>query len=136
MIFVDTSAFYAMHVGTCEEHRTAVEIRDKIAAGQFGSMVTTNYVLDELATLLRIRVGHEAAVEVGEAIRSSASVEIVWVSPKLEGSAWDLFKKREDSDFSFTDCTSFIVMKSRRMTRAFAFDRHFSQMGFETVPVE
>jgi len=42
MIFVDTSAFYAMHVGTCEEHRTAVEIRDKIASGQFESMITTN----------------------------------------------------------------------------------------------
>ena len=41
----------------------------------------------------------------------------------------DIFK-----DFSYTDCTSFVVMKQLDMTIAFTFDRHFDQFGFTRLP--
>ena len=35
---------------------------------------------------------------------------------------------------SLVDCVSFEVMRRRGITRAFAFDRHFADAGFELVP--
>ncbi|WP_448572870.1 hypothetical protein [Trichothermofontia sp.] len=35
---------------------------------------------------------------------------------------------------SFTDCTSYVVMKQHRITEVFTFDHHFSQMGFIPCP--
>lgn len=40
-----------------------------------------------------------------------------------------------DKDFSFTDCTSFIVMELLRINEAFSFDKHFDQYGFIRLPI-
>jgi hypothetical protein len=134
LIFIDTSAFYAVHVRTSKLHESAIKVRDLIASGEFGSMLTSNYILDEIVTLLRVRIGHKVAVEVGDAIRESSSIEVMWVTPKIEKAAWSLFKERQDRDFSLTDCTSFIIMKLRDVNHSFTYDNHFSQMGFKVVP--
>jgi predicted nucleic acid-binding protein len=47
--------------------------------------------------------------------------------------AWDFYKARTDKDWSLTDCTSFVVMKSRGIERAFTADRHFEQAGFTVL---
>jgi predicted nucleic acid-binding protein len=39
-----------------------------------------------------------------------------------------------DKDFSFTDCISFVVMWEMGIKEVFAFDQHFSQMGFVQKP--
>ena len=39
-----------------------------------------------------------------------------------------------DKLWSFTDCVSYVVMKQRGITEAFAFDHHFEQMGFGRQP--
>jgi len=48
---------------------------------------------------------------------------------QLEGSE----AQRSDNFWSFTDCTSYIVMREAALTEAFAYDDHFWQMGF--IPV-
>jgi hypothetical protein len=53
----------------------------------------------------------------------------------LEDAAFAIFKRYHDKGFSFTDCTSFAVMKALKLRKAFAFDRHFEQMeGFSRLP--
>ena len=47
--------------------------------------------------------------------------------------AWDIFQKYQDQKFSFTDCISFSIMKSMGTNMAFAYDSHFSTMGFIIV---
>lgn len=39
-----------------------------------------------------------------------------------------------DKEWSFTDCTSYVVMKQKGITEAFTLDRHFTQMGFVQYP--
>jgi len=93
--------------------------------------VTTNFVLDEAYTVLRARAGHHVAVEFGEEIRVSQVTSIVHISPELETEAWEMFKKyNRKLNWSFTDCTSFVVMKHLRITEAFTNDHHFQQAGF------
>lgn len=95
--------------------------------------MTTNFVLDETYTGLLTRVGHFAAVDFGERIRSTRIMHIVHITEELEEEAWKLFKQYTDKDFSFTDCTSFVVMRQFNLTEAFTNDHHFVQMGFTVL---
>lgn len=92
-------------------------------------LVTSDYVLGETHTILRVRAGHGIAVQFGEAIRASRLLHVKFVSPEILDKAWRLFKGYPDKDFSFTDCTSFIVMERLRISTAFTFDAHFRQYG-------
>ena len=40
----------------------------------------------------------------------------------------------DDKDFSFTDCTSFVMMRRLKIVDAFTADHHFEQMGFRLWP--
>jgi len=48
--------------------------------------------------------------------------------------ARDVFFRHRDKSYSFTDCTSFVVMKELKLKQALTTDRHFRQMGFEVLP--
>ena len=39
-----------------------------------------------------------------------------------------------DKAYSFTDCTSFVVMQELKLKTALTTDRHFRQMGMDIVP--
>jgi hypothetical protein len=70
MIFVDTSAFLAIENRRDSYHSKAIRFRDScLKAGSV--LVTSDYVLDETYTILRVRAGHGIAVQFGEAIRAS-----------------------------------------------------------------
>jgi hypothetical protein len=47
--------------------------------------------------------------------------------------ARDFLLKHEDKNYSFTDCTSFVVMEELKLTEALASDRHFKQAGFKPL---
>ena len=97
-------------------------------------LVTSGYVFSEAITLTRIRGGHDAAVRLGEFLLKSRVMELAEVSAQMRGAAWELFVQHDDKDFSFTDCTSFVIMRELGLTDAFAFDEHFTQMGFRVWP--
>ena len=48
--------------------------------------------------------------------------------------ARDIFFRYRDKSYSFTDCTSFVVMRELKLKDALTTDRHFRQMGFNIVP--
>ncbi len=134
MIFIDTSAFYAMEVQTDVNHNTASLVKADIAKNKYGLLCTTNYVINEALTLSRFKVGHEETIAFWAKVRKSKSLKIIRIDEAIEDSAWNIFKNHDDKELSFTDCTSFVVMKELAIEKAFAFDQHFSQMGFETLP--
>ncbi|MCJ7747686.1 MAG: hypothetical protein MUP27_08075, partial [Desulfobacterales bacterium] len=60
-------------------------------------------------------------------LKKSGFIEMVTVTPYIEDAAFTIFKGYIDKDFSFTDCTSFSIMRSLKLKSAFAFDKHFEQ---------
>lgn len=133
MIFLDTSAFYAMEVKQDIKHGKASAVKAEIAKNMHGVPVTTNYVIAEAITLLRYRTSHQSAVAFGEKIRSSKILKIIRVGDDTENRAWEIFKEKSDTDLSFVDCTSFAIMEEMGIQNAFAFDEHFAQAGFKTL---
>ena len=133
MIFIDTGAFYASKVKNDMNHLSAIKIEKKIMKGKFGKMITTNYILDEFFTLLRGRVPHEETIRIGETIKKSRNIRVIWILEALEETAWEFFKTHQDKTYSFTDCTCFVVMRSLGMNVAFTYDSHFEQAGFQIV---
>jgi len=43
------------------------------------------------------------------------------------------FRKHADHGYSFTDCTSFVVMDELEVSAALTTDRHFKQAGYEVL---
>lgn len=132
-LFVDTSAWFALYDKGDGAHGSASrfwkELRRKSAR-----FVTTEHVFGESITLVRARGGHTAACQLGNFLLTSQIVEIADVPAQTRARAWEVFVKYSDKDFSFTDCTSFVVMRELGLTDAFTFDDHFAQMGFNLRP--
>jgi len=135
-IFVDSWCWCAM-VNRREEYHELVQDLIAELVEELAKFYTTNFILNETYTLIRTRVYHRAAVEFHRKLQTMIDgklVEVIHVTPEIEQDAWMLFERYADKEFSFTDCTSFVVMKQRRIASAITNDRHFEQMGFDTLP--
>jgi len=135
-IFVDTSAWDAIADSGDPNHDVALLFRDEIA-GQC-QLVVTNYILDELYTLLLMNVGYQRAVDFKgklDVLVEEGILEVVWVSEDIAAETWTVFQRfNVDKQWSFTDCVSYVVMKQRGIIEVFAFDDDFAQMGFVRQP--
>jgi uncharacterized protein len=124
-VFVDTSAFFALADQTDRLHYQAlqyVQSTDRL-------LVTSNVVVHETITLLRMRLGYEPALQFGLRLLSETTTPIVRVTSADEERAWAIFRQYPDKRFSFADCTSFAIMKRLGIGTAFAFDEDFRQFG-------
>jgi uncharacterized protein len=129
-VFVDTSAWVAA-LDRSEPAHLAVAA---VLREQGVRLVTSDYVVDETLTFLRMRVGASVAIRFGESILEGEDVAFVRLSHTDWKQAWTLFQRYTDHEFSFTDCTSFALMKRMGLTRALTLDGHFRIMGFEMLP--
>ena len=125
MIFVDTGAWYASLVPTDPDHTTAVQW---LAANR-SPLLTTDYVIDETLTLLRSRGERKRALLLGARFFNRALADIHKISSTDLTLAWKIFEQFDDKNWSFTDCTSKVVMEQLNIEVAFAFDKHFHQFG-------
>ncbi len=125
-VFIDTGGWFAA---------LARRDKDHVAASDFlrrwrGGLVTTDYILDETLTLIQSRIDHATAVDFLDAVEHSSTLDLVFVAQEDYYKALDLFRRRADKRWSFTDCTSFTVMARLGLSHALAFDNHFQQAGF------
>jgi predicted nucleic acid-binding protein len=134
LIFVDTSAWYALKATDDRFHDSAVSFYHELITGRHGSLVVSDYVLDEAATLLMATKGGETATRFLDDSLSSKSVRLVWIEPELFHQANKTFKTGSGRGWSFTDCTSFELMHRLKIGTAFAFDKHFNEAGFNRLP--
>jgi hypothetical protein len=131
MIFVDTGAWFAAAVPSDPDHPAA----SRWLAANTEPLLTTDYVVNETLTLLRARGERRRAVLLGEAFFGARLAEVYRLTEADIAAAWEVFRRFDDKDWSFTDCTSKVVIERRNVRQAFAFDRHFRQFGnVQVVP--
>lgn len=132
-LFVDTAGWVACADEADPLHRAATAARDAwLEAG--GILVTTDYVADETLTLLRLRLGLDAAEAWWRQVDTSARLRWEFIGVTRAEKARTLFFRYRDKAFSFTDCTSFAVMRELRLREALTTDHHFAQAGFTLKP--
>jgi predicted nucleic acid-binding protein len=130
-VLVDTSAWFALYVPDDHDHSSAFQWYE--ANNQ--PLLTTDYVIDELLTLLRFRGELRRSLDVAQDLTKTLEIPIERITPADFDAAIGVFQRFGDKRWSFTDCTSFAVMKALKLRKAFAFDRHFEQMeGFSRLP--
>ena len=129
MIVVDTGAWFAIAVGNDPDHEAAMSWLRRNRE----PLITTDYVLAEIATLIRMRDktarGHRLAVRVASSILGQQSAVLQNVMAVDRQKALQIFRDYSDHLFSFVDCTSFAVMERLGIIQAFAFDSHFDEYG-------
>ena len=127
--FADTSGFYALLVKRDPMHARAKRLL-AAAAQAGGRFVTTDYILDETATLLKAR-GYGHLVEALFArVLSSSVCRVEWMDSELFEQTRRFFVKHHDQDWSFTDCFSFCAMRLLALNDALTTDKHFREAGF------
>jgi predicted nucleic acid-binding protein len=110
------------------------------ASGLPGAWVTTDYVLDETATRLFSLAPYAQARKFMEGVFEAASsglLDIEHVTPERFAAAWRLrVRCRDKPRISFTDLTSFAVMRELGLRRALTADAHFERvgLGFARIP--
>jgi len=132
-LFIDTAGWMSCADASDAAHETCRAARDKALRGGH-MLVTTDYVVDETLTLIRLRLGVSAAETWWRQVDGSQRVRWERIDPGRFDRALELFFRRRDKGYSFTDCTSFAVMRELKLTSALTTDKHFKQMGFEVVP--
>lgn len=136
-VFVDTGAWDALEDRGDRNHAAAVRYR-AILRQERMSLYVTNFVLDESYTLLLQNVGYARTVAFKSTIdrmQAGGILTIIHLSEEVEKTAWEVFVRfNQDKTWSFTDCTTKVVMDSLGIQHVFAFDQHFEQMGFIRLP--
>lgn len=131
-VFADTSALYAFIDRNDSNHRTARDaVTRLIQAGR--RIVVTDYVVTETVNLANARGGAVIATRVLDLIEQSAGLRVEWIGVERFDAAKTFLRKHSDHGYSFTDCTSFVVMRELRLTEALTTDRHFVAAGFRVL---
>lgn len=125
MVFVDTSAWFA-YFNPRDSHHT--QVREWMANSD-EELLTTDFCVDETLTLLVVRGEHYRALAAGSAFFHSDVCRLHFIAPDDIRRAWALFQQRSAAGWSFTDCTSKIVIDELRISTAISLDAHFGQFG-------
>ena len=126
ILFIDTSGFYALLDKNDKNH---IFIEKVIS--QFNKFYTSNYIIDELITLTRVRkLKSKKLNEFLSGLIEETICPVLRVTREIEKAAWEMFLKYYDHNFSFTDCTSFILMKENGIQSACTLDKHYIIAGF------
>lgn len=133
-ILIDTGAIYAFVTRTDKNHAAARAFVERWLRRR-GVFVLVDAVFAETMTLLKVRLGVQTAVKVGRGLRGNPAYKWTALGPDGERDAWEIFRKHDDKDWSYTDCSLLAVSRRSDVRGVFAFDRHFTQMrGVERHP--
>jgi uncharacterized protein len=131
-VFVDTSGLYALVDRKDAHHPAARAIVERLLRDG-RRLVATDYVLAETVNLANARSGTRVAIRVLDLIEQSTGIRIEWIGKSRFDFTKASFRRHADHQYSFTDCTSFIVMRELKLSQALTTDHHFSQAGFDAL---
>lgn len=124
MIFIDTTIWVAAIDSNDILHEDGVATLKAIIERKLPLAITTDYVLDEVMTLLKRRkIPGKKIVNIIKKIFESPRVIVVFIDEKLFSEAIKIFSKYDQ--LSFTDATTIAVMKTYKLKEIFSHDSDF-----------
>ena len=124
MTFVDTGAWYAAYVPSDPQHAVVSRYLRTVSK----PFLTSDFVVDETTTLMLRRGERQRAVQFGKDVLITGIVRLELITLADLIQAYQIFIQYHDKDWSFTDCTSYVLMRRLKISEAVSLDRHFHQM--------
>jgi predicted nucleic acid-binding protein len=129
--FIDTSALYALLDADDLQHQSAKRIWAALL-NEATPLVTSNYVIIETTALIQNRLGMEAVRAFHQDVLPVIRLE--WVNGATHQGGVTALLTVAQRQLSLVDCVSFELMRRLGIRRAFAFDEHFAEQGFDIIP--
>lgn len=138
-VFVDTGVFYAHHDADASRHETGVTaLNHVLASPEYGRVLTSEYVYDEVVTLTHRRTGDIAdGIEVGRRIRGDGypdAIELLYSSAASFEAAVDTYESYADQALSFTDAMSVVMVEQHDIDAILSFDDDFDGVVDRLAP--
>ncbi|MBI5025721.1 MAG: PIN domain-containing protein [Nitrospirae bacterium] len=130
IIFVDTSAFYALLDRDDANHQKAKKTWSDLLNPE-NALITSNYVLVESFALIQHRLGLEAVRGFQEDLLPLINIE--WINAETHKSGVSALLVASKRKLSLVDCVSFEIMRTFGIKMVFAFDPHFKEQGFKCI---
>jgi len=127
--FADSFYLLALFNPRDAAHKSAIAASKSLV----GMLVTTDWVVTEVADALSNPVNRIECVEFINDLRRSPRFKVVRASAILFDKGWNYYASRPDKNWSLTDCISFVVMQEQGITEALTGDHHFEQAGFQPL---
>ena len=128
-VFVDTGLFYALQNTRAQHHGAAKNALSVTNRGLYGRPFTSEYVFDEVVTLVRSHRGYREAKVVGDRLLGRGEFPVAYdlltVTEDDFGSALDVFETYRDHPLSFTDATTIALMDAHDIDTLLSFDADF-----------
>lgn len=130
VIFLDASYLLALYNESDIHHKRARILAEKIDANEYGQVLTSDDVFDEVVSVALRKLGKEKARVFGKQILNS--VFIVHGDKHLFESAFKIFNSSQ-YNFSFTDCISQAIMDLAQIGHIATFDKMFERLDVEVI---
>ena len=128
-VFADTFYFLALLNERDAAHKGAVASSRTVGL----PLVTTEFVLVELADALRKPQQRDEVLTLFQVVETDPAFQLVRASSELIQRGIRLYRERPDKEWPLTDCISFVVMQDHNLSEAVTADRHFEQAGFKAL---
>jgi predicted nucleic acid-binding protein len=135
-LFVDTWGWLVLADRGEREHQQVTSFYAE-RTRRTGLIVTSDFVLNELLTIMFSRISFEAASRFADSVLRSPFITIERITPERFQKAWELRLKFSDKPrISFTDLTSMAAMNELGISEVLTADKHFAQVGmnFRLLP--
>ena len=138
-VFLDTGVIYAHHDTDASRHEVGVAaLTHVLRSPEYGRVMTSEYVYDEVVTLTQRRTGSVAnGVEVGRRIRGDGypdAIELLHTSPPLFENAVGIYETYTDQELSFTDAVTVAMVEHHDIDAVLSFDDDFDGVIDRLVP--
>jgi len=130
--FVDTSALYALIDRKDSHHPTMSGLVRRLLHAR-RRLVTTDYIICEAVNLANARAGHHVGGRIVDLVDRSSALSVEWIGSLRFEATKAFYRRHSDHRYSFTDCTSFVVMKELKLLDVLTTDEHFREAGFQIL---
>lgn len=128
-VVVDANVLVALFNQDDTLHKRAVALWQEFRNDQELLLYTSNFVLAEVLTVLRLKASREAALSFGAIVFGQTKVlQVVYIDRELMKRAYEIFSRVPIKDFSFVDA-SLVALSEAFQAELATFDKHLRAWG-------